>query len=185
MRIPSHVYNVAKPGAPPPLDGPEIQAILPIGRNCAPVGWADARVAPPPRAQPMDAGDATCSVDARFDERVLVAGLDAREIDSAHPSDDERCIRERACDLDVEHRRRACTDVVDRFPDDLVPFAERRPSAARSHPSRDPREPLGPVDELRSPASDAPAWPSPDRCRLYFVSDRSSKRALYVATRLP
>lgn len=46
-----------------------------------------------------------------------------------------------------------------------------------------PFESLRPVDELRSPAVELPAWLSRDRCRLYLVSDRASRRQLYVASR--
>jgi hypothetical protein len=48
-----------------------------------------------------------------------------------------------------------------------------------------PFEALRPVDELKSPALDQPAWLTADRCRLYFVSERGSRRELYVATRAP
>ena len=57
--------------------------------------------------------------------------------------------------------------------------------AASRATTEDAFAPAAQLAELVSPAGESPTWISPDNCRLYFESSRTSDFDLYVAERVP
>jgi hypothetical protein len=106
--------------------------------------------------------------DGQTDAPAIVRELSVSGLDATHPvlSADGRAIYWRASSLD------ASADEGDIW-------------VGTRSTADGPFDALRPVDELRSPQLDQPAWLSADRCRLYFISERGSRRELYVATRAP